>query len=380
MRMVSADCAALRSRLRWVPFATARETTVTSTQDDREALDGLIRGYQVSRMLGLVAELQVADRVPEHGSLSVGDLARACGVRPVPLLRILRALAAFQVFALTPDGEVSHSPRSLLLRTDAPDSLHLSARFWTEPGSWRAWGELGTALTGGVPHEAAWNMGRFDYLRRHPGTARLFDAFMAAFPDHRHEAIAASYDFSQLRRIVDVGGGNGETLRHVLRRNPGARGLVFDRPDVVEAIRPDALLDGRIAVEGGSFLERVPEGADLYLLVRVLHDWPDEDCVRILKNCRQAMAADARLLIAEQLLEPDPLRGRATSYLIDIQMMAMFGGGRERSAKEFEQLLSAAGIRLLRVIPTATAVCLVEARAEAGPASAVDSRSVQSAP
>jgi SAM-dependent methyltransferase len=345
----------------WVVSQRRGETTVTSTHDDREALDVLIRGYQVSRMLGLAADLNLADRIPERGTVAVGALAGACGVEPVPLLRILRALAAFQVFAVTAEGEVSHSARSLLLRTDAPGSLALAARFWTDPGCWKAWGALGAALTGGIPHEVAWGMGRFDYLRRHPESARLFDAFMASFPDRRHEAIASSYDFAQAQHIVDVGGGNGETLRHVLRRHPEARGLVLDRPDVVEAIPADARLAGRIEVEGGSFLEHVPGGADLYLLVRVLHDWPDDDCVRILKNCRRAAPAHARLLIVEQLLEPDPARGRPTTYLLDVQMLTMFGGGRERSVAEFEQLLGAAGFRLLRVIPTASAICIVEA-------------------
>ena len=332
-----------------------------STQSDVEALDLLIRSFQVSRMLRLVADLTVADKLPDDGARNMDDLASACGVQATPLLRVLRALAAFDVFSVTVDGQVSHSPRSRLLRSDASASLHTAARFWAAPGSWRAWGELGAALTGGNPHQVAWQTSRFDYLRQHANEARLFDEFMASMRDDRHEAVAAAYDFSGANLIVDVGGGNGETLRCVLRRFSGVRGLVLDRDDVVEAIPAAARLDGRIDVRGGDFLQNVPAGADRYLLVRVLHDWPDEECVRILKNCRSAMPDQARLLIVEQLLEPDPQRGRPTAYLIDIQMMAMFGSGRERSREEFERLLSASGLIAIRVIPTESAVSIVEA-------------------
>lgn len=331
------------------------------TRSDFEALDLLIRGFQVSRMLRLVADLAVADKLPDDVARNVVDLASECGVQSVPLLRVLRALAAFDVFRVAMDGQVSHSPRSRLLRSDAPTSLRTAARFWATPGSWRAWGELDAALTGGIPHQAAWQTSRFDYLRQHPDEARLFDAFMAGMRDDRHEAIAAAYDFSGAGLIVDVGGGNGETLRHILLRSPRVRGLVLDRDDVVEAIPATARMDGRIEAQGGDFLHGVPAGADLYLLVRVLHDWPDEDCVRILKNCRSAMPHQGRVLIVEQLLDPDPERGRPTTYLLDTQMMAMFGSARERSREEFEGLLSASGFTAVRVIPTHSVVSIIEA-------------------
>jgi hypothetical protein len=116
-------------------------------------------------------------------------------------------------------------------------------------------------------------------------------------------------------------------------------------------------MDGRIEVQAGDFLHGVPDGADLYLLVRVLHDWPDEDCVRILKNCRAAMPTNARLLIVEQLLEPDPQLGRPSMYLLDVQVMAMFGRARERT----KRLLLASGLELDRQLPTESVVCIIEA-------------------
>jgi hypothetical protein len=334
--------------------------TDDGTDDDREALDLLIRGFQVSRMLRLVADLGLADKLPKDGSRNVIDLATACSVLASPLRRVLRALAAFGVFRIGADGSVAHSPRSLLLRTDEPNSLHYGAKFWTAPGSWKAWGVLDAALAGDNPHQAAWNMGRFEYLRQHPDEARSFDTFMANFTDRRHQTLAASFDFSGAKLIIDIGGGNGEALRQILARFSGPRGLVFDRDDVVAAIPPEARSGGRIDVQGGSFFDRIPQGADIYLLVRVLHDWPDDDCIRILRNCRAAMTRSAILLIVEQILEPDPALGRPSDYLVDMQMMAMFGSARERTESEFCELLQPSGFVLQRAIETASPVRVME--------------------
>jgi hypothetical protein len=330
---------------------------------ERLALDLLLRGFMVSRMLRLVAELAVADHVPPDERVPIEAVAAASGAEPLRLRRVLQAVAAFGVFRVMPDGTVAHTARSRLLRTDAPNSLGHAARFWTGRGSWRAWEEFDAAMTGGVPHEAAWGMGRFAYLRAQQDEARVFDAMMAHFPDNRHAALAAAYDFSAARLICDVGGGNGAALRHVLARFPEARGLLLDLPDVVAAIPEAQRMEGRIATVPGSFLDRVPPGADIYVTVRVLHDWSDEDCLRILRNCRAAMTPGTRLLIVEQVLPEDPAAGHPTAYLADVHMMAMFGAARERTAREFEALLEATGFTLRRVLPTASPVSIVEAEA-----------------
>jgi hypothetical protein len=130
---------------------------------------------------------------------------------------------------------------------------------------------------------------------------------------------------------------------------------------VVAPIPPAGLAGGRISTQGGNFFAGVPAGADIYLLIRVLHDWADEDALSILRSCRAAMGSDGRSLIVEQILQPDPSRGRQTDYLVDLQMMAMFGSARERTEAEFRVLLTPAGFELLRVIATASPVFILEA-------------------
>jgi hypothetical protein len=343
-------------------LSEAISSETISAEQDRLALDLLMRGFQVSRMLRLVADLEIADKIPPDRAVAVSDIAEACAVQHQPLNRILRALAAFDVFTLSIDGTVRHTVRSSLLRTDTPNSLHHAARFWTGPGQWKAWGMLDAAMTGGSPHEAAWHIDRFTYLRHHPEESRVFDAMMAHFPDNRHAAIAAAYDFSSAQVIADVGGGNGEMLRQILSRFPVPRGVVFDREDVVATATPDQLMGGRITAEGGCFFNHVPAGADIYLLTRVLHDWNDEDCLRILHVCRKAMRPDSILLLGEDVLDIDPESGKATRFLIDTHVMAMFDRARARNEAEFRGLLDRAGFTLQRIIATTSPVSIIEAR------------------
>jgi hypothetical protein len=183
---------------------------------------------------------------------------------------------------------------------------------------------------------------------------------MSEYADSRHVAVAEAYDFSALGTIVDVGGGTGAALKQIFARYPTPRGIVFDRPEVVAEIPAEECFDGRIAVAGGSFFDQVPPGADLYLLMGVLHNWSDEDCARVLKVVRAAMPADAKVLIVEHMLEPDPAHGNPVMYLLDMQMMAMFEDARERTESEFGELLVASGFSSPRLIPTKSLVSILE--------------------
>ena len=280
---------------------------------------------------------------------------------PHQLLRVVRALASVGIFQLDAIGSVRHTPKSLLLRSDAPGTLHHAARFWAGEGSWGAWEALDVALQGKCrtrwPGERAASPTCARSRTRRACSTRSW----RHVGDNRHNALAGSYDFSRATTIVDVGGGNGEMLRRILARYPDARGIVLDREDVVAAITDEARAGGRITMQGGSFFDAVPAGCDIYVLCRVLHDWADDDALRILKSCRTAMGPNACLLVVEGLLHPDPTRGDRSEYLIDMQMMAMFGNARERTEAEFGELLGRAGFELVRTIATNSSVSILEA-------------------
>ena len=167
--------------------------------------------------------------------VAVDDLARECGAHPGMLLRMLRALASFGIFAVDEEGRVCHSQASRLLRRDANPTLHHAARYWTMHSNWAAWEKLEhTVRTGEPAFEGAFGMANFEYLKLHPEEAELFNRFMQNSPDDRHNAVAAAYEFTWVRTIVDVGGGNGALLAVLLRKYPELNGVLFDQENALK--------------------------------------------------------------------------------------------------------------------------------------------------
>jgi SAM-dependent methyltransferase len=168
-----------------------------------------------------------------------------------------------------------------------------------------------------------------------------------------------AYDFSSSGEIVDVGGGNGFVLIGTLTRHPGLKGILFDLPEVAGRARAaieSAGLEARCRVEGGSFLEAMPAGADLYLMRHVLHDWCDEDAARILRNCRSAMRPGGKVVVVEIVVPA----GNDPSFAKWMDLMMITYGGKERSEKQYRQLFSDAGFELVRIVPTRAVVSVIE--------------------
>jgi hypothetical protein len=220
---------------------------------------------------------------------------------------------------------------------------------------------LYSVQTGRSGFEKSLGMPIFDWFAKNPEIASLFSETMVGFHGAEPAAVAAAYDFSGLKTIVDVGGATGNLLTTVLGHVPGARGILFDLPHVVRdatALIQSRGLSNRVTIEAGSFFERVPSGGDAYLLSHVIHDWSEEQCLTILGHCRKAMTPGSRLLLIEMVLPPGnaPHPGK----VLDI-MMLVGPGGRERTGQEYGELLAKAGFRLVRVVPTESSVSIVEA-------------------
>jgi hypothetical protein len=199
-------------------------------------------------------------------------------------------------------------------------------------------------------------MALFDYLEQHPEVALLFNEMMVGFHSQEPPAVAAAYDFSIFQTIVDVGGNTGAMLAAILATHAAPRGILFDphAPALLEARH----VSDRVTIEPGDFFQRVPIGADAYILSHIIHDWDDEQCLTILGHIRKAMNPAGRLLIVEMVLPAGdaPHPGK----MLDMVMLAQTGG-EERSEAEYRLLLANAGFRLTRVIPTDSAASIVEA-------------------
>jgi len=189
----------------------------------------------------------------------------------------------------------------------------------------------------------------------------VFHDAMTGFTSVTGAAVAKGYDFSAIRNIVDVGGGHGALLAEIAHRNPAIRGTVFDRPEVVAGAKPlleSQKLSDRIQTAGGDFLQSVPGGADAYIMKHIIHDWDDERSIRILSNCRKGMTSGGKVLIVDQVVTDKP--ESMFSKLSDLEMLVMTPGGRERTAEEFSKVLDGAGLKMTRIVPTESLVCVVE--------------------
>ncbi len=204
-------------------------------------------------------------------------------------------------------------------------------------------------------------MGLFELIQKTPGMAETFSETMVGIHGAEPPAVAAAYDFSGIGTLVDVGGASGNMLGHVLAKFPQLKGVLYDLPHVVTDAPP--LLErlgvaDRVTIESGSFFDSVPAGHDAYLMSHIIHDWDERECGQILANCRKAMKPDGKVLIVEMVLpegdEPHP------GKLLDM-MMLLGPGGQERTPAQYKELLAANGFRMTRIVPTASAVSVVEA-------------------
>jgi hypothetical protein len=315
----------------------------------------------VSRVVYAAAKLGLADRL-EAGARSADELAGPLRAHAPSLYRLMRTLASLGILTEHDARRFSLTPLGAALKTGAPGSARSTVL--TAGSDWmaRAFDQIIYSVeTGRTGMEKAWGMPIFDYLAQHPEDASLFSETMVGVHGAETPAVAAAYDFSGFGTVVDVGGATGNLLAAILARHAGPRGVLFDRPHVV-GDAPTLLkargVEKRVTIEAGDFFKTVPAGADAYLLSHIIHDWSEEQCLTILGHCRRAMKPTSRLLIVEMVLPAGdaPHPGK----MLDI-IMLVIAGGQERTEAEYTALLSKAGFRLARVVPTESAVSVVEA-------------------
>jgi O-methyltransferase domain/Dimerisation domain len=332
-----------------------------SSERPSQALRRLVNGYQVSQAIHVAATLGIADLLAD-GPRASDDLAAATGAHPQALYRLLRALASVGVFHEEEGRRFSLTPLGDCLRADAPEPVGGWAAFIGRPPHWRAWGDLlHSVRTGENAFRHVHGAAVWDYRAQHPEEGVYFDGAMTANARQSTAAVLAAYDFGRFARVVDVGGGQGALLAAILAHHPGVRGVLLDQPQVVaraEGMLREAGVSARCEVVGGDFFASVPAGGDAYLLREILHDWEEAEAIAILRNCRQAMAPEGRLLAIEAVIGP-PNEGAAGKFT-DLTMLAN-PGGRERTREEYAALVGAAGFRLSGVVPTAMEHSVIEA-------------------
>lgn len=295
-----------------------------------------------------------------QGPRTSGELAVAIHADPTLTWRLLRALTSYGI--LDADGEryrLNAVSRHLLPGTGYREGIQLNA----QPEQLRVWGYLPDSMRSpGSAFEHAHGSPFFDVLSRERQWGSLFDQAMRAWAEPTIAGVIQAWRPPTGATLVDVGGGRGHFLVSLLEASPSCRGILYDLPKVVAEADPTlAPVANRVTVASGSFFEQVPEGGDVYLLANVLHDWSDDDCVRILRRVRERLRPEARVMVVDIVVPPG--NPHHPGPLMDITMMLLFRDGRERTEAEFRELARAAGLTVERVIPTATPAGIVVMRA-----------------
>lgn len=315
-------------------------------------LGRLVTGHVVTACTYAVAALGVVDAIPPDGSAEVDELAARVGADADALYRVLRLLAAEEVFAEVAPRTFAVTELGELLRDGDPSPRDFALLHGTQVMPMFVH-MLETVRTGTPVPILRTGKSRWELLAEDPAQSELFNRAMRAGAVRRLEPLW-SIDWSTAHTVVDVGGGTGGVLLPLLEREPHLRGVLFDLEHVVA----DAQVGERCTIESGSFFDSVPRGGDVYLLSAILHDWGDADAGRILAACRAAMEPGTRLVALESVVTPgnerDPVK------LLDVQMLVALGG-RERTEPEFRALLGAHGFELVRVV--GKGACALEARA-----------------
>ena len=321
----------------------------------------LLFGKQLTASLSALARLGVADHMGES-AVSVEDLAARVGAHAPSLYRVMRMLASVGVFTEEPGGKFALTPVGETLKTDAQGSMRAMAMMLGDEWSMHAYTRMADCIRTGIDGVTmAYGKPIFDLLAERPEQCETFQRAMTGGSNIAAQSILASYDFSGIERLADVGGGHGVLLASILQKYPAMRGVLFDLPEVVAGVPADrlAVCGGRLQVEAGSFFERVPRGCDAYMMKHIIHDWSDEHCRTILKLIRAELPPHGRLLVCELVMPEEP--GPAPAKMLDIEMLVMTVGGKERTPREFGALFQSAGLKLGRVVTTPTPICVVEA-------------------
>ena len=342
---------------------TVTETSTHSTTALRQQLMQIAEGYLPSACLHVAVKLKIADLLAD-GPRPVEALASATGSNADALYRVLRALVSIGIFSEPQPRTIALSPAAELLRANAPGSIREMVLWMSNPFIMHVSSDLLHSVETGKPAiEHLYGKPAFECFASMPEFSRAFNEGMTAISAALAPAVLEAYDFSGVATLMDVAGGQGYFLCEALRRHPQMKGILLDVPSVIESAKCvlcDMRMEERCQPVAGNFFEHIPAGADAYFMQHILHDWSDENALKILGNVRQALTgrSGGRLMVVDTVL-PEDSRPHP-SKMLDL-LMLMFPGGRERTESEWRDLLSRGGFSITRIVPTKAPDSVIEA-------------------
>ncbi len=324
-------------------------------------LTRMAHGFCEAKALQVAAELGIADLIAEEPK-TADQLSKILGVHSDSLYRLLRALASLGIFKEITDSHFENTPLSEAIRADVPGSVKDFVIHAPFDGFVLAWTKFMDVVRTGKPSFKDVNgCDQWEYFQKHRESAERFNKGIAARTSQVTYALLKSYDFSQFKTLIDVGGGLGTVLASILNKFPQLHGCLYDQSSVIEGAKSFLEAQGVISrcnLISGDFFESVPKDFDAYLMKSITHDWEDEKALAILKNCRASINKNGKLLIIDAVISRDnaPHPGKWK----DLMMLVVYGS-RERTEQEFQNLLRESGFELKQVIALPIPDALIEA-------------------
>lgn len=325
----------------------------------KERISTLAYAYLLSSAIHAAAELGIADILSEKSEQSIAELAEELQVDARSLFRLLRFLVSHQIFTQNQNQTFSLNPESAYLADKHPNSIR-HALLVNQGPRWNAFGAIQKAIiTGKSAFQALYGKSYYEYLAGDREASQSFNAHMTSYTREEDNLIAPLLPIKKTKTLVDIGGGEGQFLNEILKNFQEIHGILFDLENTISnkenlKISCEA---SRWEAKPGDFFESVPANIETYLLKRVLHNWDDTDCVKILKTIRKAMGRESKLLIIEGVVPEDT--SRHLSKDADFFLMALFPGC-ERTESEFRNLSELANLHLTRLLPTPTPLSVIE--------------------
>jgi len=330
--------------------------------ENAERMAGMVRAFWMSQIVGTFARLAIPDRLTD-GPLAAGELARLIACHPRATYRLMRAAKELRLVVATPDDRFSLTALGEILRSNVQGSMRDAAIALTAPGHWLPWGRLCEAVrTGRCQTTETLGAELFQYYSENPSEGGSFTGAMSVSSAKVADEVARVLDTSSAKLVVDLGGASGTLISALLAKNPQLAGTILERPNVVlhaKTAVAERDLSARCRVISGDFFVTVPE-ADIYLLKHIIHDWDDEQSALILSNCARALRPRGRLVLIEHSMPEDDHASPVS--LVDLNMLVLLPG-RERTVREYADLLARVGLHLNRVIGIAPPLILMEASA-----------------
>jgi len=346
-------------------MATTETIPVSRPQaQDAERMIQLATGFMFTAALQPIVRLKIADLLAER-PLPVAELAQRTGSNEDALYRVMRMLATAGVFAETPGRVFAATPMSELIRAGVPGSLRDFVAWIGNPFHFKVWSDMGYSVRTGQPAvERVTGKVCFDAIFGDPDVAYDFNMAMTNFSRVIAPAVIEAYDFSGIGTLMDVAGGHGAILCEILTAYPQMKGILFDLPNVVQEANCHICslkMEHRCETITGDFFEEIPADADAYYMQHIIHDWDNERSLKILANCRKALEGrkDGRLIIVDAIVQENS--GSDMSKWLDLEMLVL-PGGRERTRREWDSLMSRAGFEITKTVPIAMAKNVIEAR------------------